>query len=84
MSGVPPVLRERRMLRNVAHALKDAGFAITDAWHGGRHIRVRVSRAGREGVITVASSPACRDHAPHLAVQAARRALRAAGSIPAS
>lgn len=84
MSGVPEALRGQRVHRDVAQALTAAGFVIADAWHGGRHIRVRVSRAGREGTITVSSSPACRDHEPHLAVQAARRAIRSAGSIPAS
>lgn len=84
MSGVPKAMRGQRVHRDVADALTEAGFTIADAWHGGRHIRVRITRAGRAGTISVSSSPACRDHEPRLAVQAARRAIRDAGSIPAS
>lgn len=45
MSGVPQAMQGQRFHRDVAHALNQAGFTIADAWHGGRHLRVRVAPA---------------------------------------
>lgn len=84
MSGVPAAMRKLRVLRDTARALTNAGFLIDDAWHGARNVRVRVTHDGLTGTITVPISPTCRDDAPRLAVQNARRAVRGAGSRAAS
>lgn len=70
--------RAQKHHRELLARLAAEGFEVVEAWNGGRHLRLRVRRAGREATLTSSGSPAVPEHDVDNTLKAARRATRPA------
>lgn len=65
----------QKHLRDIGSRLGDEGFEVV-GHRSGRHVVLVVAKDGRQGTITVASSPADKTNAVFNAMRDARRAVR--------
>ena len=62
--------------REVRDALLDAGYEVLEGWYAGSaHLRLRVRRAEKVAILTLACSPRRRDYAVVNVLKQARRAV---------